>query len=65
VRVSKLNNGKLAQIGIKEGFIITSIDKKRIGSAEDIKASLENKTGPVTIEGFYPNGVRAYYSFGL
>lgn len=65
VRVSKLNNGKLAQMGIKEGFIITSIDKKRIGSADDIKAALENKSGIVTIEGFYPNGVRAYYSFGL
>lgn len=65
VRISKLSAGKLAQIGLKEGFIVTSIDKKRIGSAEDIKIALENKTGMVTIEGFYPNGVRAYYSFSL
>ncbi len=65
VRISKLSPGKLSQVGIQQGFIITSIDKKRIGSAEDIKAMLENKTGNVTIEGFYPNGVRAYYSFVL
>lgn len=65
VRISKLSPGKLAQIGIKEGFIITTIDKKRIGSTDDIKHFLENKTGSVTVEGFYPNGVRAYYSFPL
>lgn len=63
VRVSHLSNGKLAQIGIKEGFIITSIDKKRISSAEELKNSLQNKSGNVTIEGFYPNGARAFYSF--
>ncbi len=65
VRVNKLGAGKLAQVGIKEGFIITSIDKKRISTADDIKRLLENKTGNITIEGFYPNGVRAYYSFVL
>jgi hypothetical protein len=26
---------------------------------------LENKTGGVLIEGMYPNGMRAYYGFGL
>jgi hypothetical protein len=26
---------------------------------------LENKTGTVLIEGFYPNGARAYYGFAL
>lgn len=65
VRVSHLSAGKLAQVGIKEGFIITSIDKKRIASADDIKVALENKTGNITIEGFYPNGARAFYSFVL
>lgn len=65
VRISKLSPGKLAQTGLKEGFIITSIDKKRISSTADIKTYLENKTGAITIEGFYPNGVRAYYSFSL
>lgn len=65
VKVSKLSYGKLAQVGIKEGFIITSIDKKKINTANDIKNSLEHKSGNVTIEGFYPNGARAFYSFTL
>lgn len=65
VRVGKLNNGKLAQVGIKEGFIITSIDKKKVASVDDIKGLLSNKSGSVLIEGFYPNGARAYYGFEL
>ncbi len=65
VKIKKLSTGKLAQIGIKEGFIITSIDKKKVGNIQDINNSLENKTGTVLIEGFYPNGARAYYGFTL
>jgi serine protease Do len=65
VRISKLVNGKLAYAGIKEGFIITSIDKKKISNTQDIKNTLEDKSGNVTIEGYYPNGARAFYSFSM
>jgi len=65
VKVGKLGEGKLAQVGIKEGFIITSIDKKKVTNAGDIKKLLSNKSGSVIIEGFYPNGSRAYYGFEL
>ncbi|MGZ3921882.1 MAG: Do family serine endopeptidase, partial [Bacteroidia bacterium] len=65
VKVGKLNEGKLAQVGIKEGFIITSIDKKKVSNVDDIKNLLSNKNGSVLIEGFYPNGARAYYGFEL
>ena len=65
VKISKLNNGKLAQAGIKEGFVITAIDKKKISNTKDIQTLLENKTGGVLIEGIYPNGMRAYYGFGM
>jgi S1-C subfamily serine protease len=65
VKVGKLANGKLAQVGIKEGFIITSIDKKKVSNVDEIKERLSNKTGAVMIEGFYPNGTRAYYGFEL
>jgi len=66
VRISKLNSGKLSQIGIQPGFIVTSIDKKKIMSVNDIRNTLGNKTsGIVLIEGFYPNGMRASYSFSL
>lgn len=65
VKIKKLSVGKLSQVGIKEGFIITSIDKKKVSSTQDITNLLENKSGTVLIEGFYPNGARAYYGFSL
>lgn len=65
VKISKLQAGKLANAGIKEGFIITSVDKKKVTNIKDIQNLLENKTGGVLIEGMYPNGMRAYYGFGL
>ncbi len=65
VKIKKLSTGKLSQVGIKEGFIITSIDKKKVSNIQDINNSLENKTGTILIEGFYPNGARAYYGFAL
>jgi Do/DeqQ family serine protease len=65
VKIQKAGNGKLAQVGIQSGFIITSIDKRKTRSAKELKNLLDNKTGSITIEGFYPNGMRATYSFGL
>ena len=65
VRVTELLNGKLFTAGIREGFIITSIDKKKITSVEDIEAVMKNKKGGILIEGVYPNGMHAYYGFGM
>ncbi len=65
LRIAKLGAGKLLSAGIREGFIITNVDKKKINSIEDIKSSLENKKGGVLIEGVYANGMRAYYGFGM
>jgi serine protease Do len=65
LRISKLSSGKLAIAGIKQGFVITSIDKKKISSLEELETLLKDKVGGVLIEGVYPNGVRAYYGFGL
>lgn len=65
VKISKIEPGKLSNAGIREGFIITSIDKKKITSVKDVQLNLETKSGGVLIEGIYPNGMRAYYGFGL
>jgi serine protease Do len=65
LKITSLDGGKLRSAGIKEGFIITSIDKKKIASIADLNSILSNKKGGVLIEGIYPNGVRAYYAFGL
>lgn len=65
VKIAKLQPGKLANAGIKEGFIVLSVDKKKVANIKDIQTLLENKTGGVLIEGMYPNGMKAYYGFGL
>jgi hypothetical protein len=59
-----LEEGKLKSSGVKEGFIITSIDKNPIENISDLEF-LKDKKGGVLIEGVYPNGFRAYYGFGL
>jgi len=65
LKISKLSSGKLKNAGIKEGFIITSIDKKIVYNTDDVQKILQNKKGGILIEGVYPNGMHAYYGFGL
>jgi len=45
--------------------LITTINKKKVFTADDVKKALENKTGTVLVEGVYPNGMIASYGFGL
>jgi len=65
VKVSKLETGKLRAAGIREGFIITSVDRKPVRSTEELEDALKSKQGGVLIEGVYPNGMKAYYGFGI
>ncbi len=65
IKVSKLESGLFRSAGIKEGFVITTIDKKAIKTKSDLTDALKEKNGGVLIEGIYPNGTRAYYGFGM
>lgn len=58
--IEKAGKSPFARLGIKNGFIITSIDKKVNISIEDIR-QLEKKKGKLIVEGFYPNDSRTYY----
>jgi len=64
LKIKSLSDGKLKSSGVKEGFIITSVDKKPVDEVSDLEF-LNDKKGGVLIEGVYPNGFRAYYGFGL
>jgi Do/DeqQ family serine protease len=64
-KVVEIEDGKWKDIGIKEGFIITAVDKGSIKNTEDLIATLEGKQGGVLIEGLYPDGTKAYYGMGL
>ena len=65
MKIVELRRGKLMDKGIREGFIITEIDKNPIRSANDINNLLSGKRGGVLIEGVYPNGQRNYYAIGM
>lgn len=65
VQIKTLKNRKWAEANIKEGFIVTKIDRKPINTVDDLTASLENARGEgLLIEGIYPNGEKSYYGIG-
>lgn len=65
-KVVKVGPGKFRDAGIKEGFIITSVDKVKIKDSSDISKLLgESKTGGVLIEGIYTNGQKGFYAIGF
>lgn len=62
VKVDQLYAGRLRQhTNIREGFIITSIDRKPIKSLEDLERALAEAEGAVMIKGTYPNSNRIIY----
>ncbi|WP_405384901.1 Do family serine endopeptidase [Maribacter sp. LLG6340-A2] len=66
VQVTKLYPGKIKkETQMREGFIITHIDGKRVKDINDIASLLENKKGGVMLEGVYEDGSKYYYAFGL
>jgi len=65
VQVSELGDGLLRNAGVREGYVITEIDKKPIRNLDDLNKILLNKSGGILLEGIYPNKVRAYYGFGI
>jgi serine protease Do len=65
VKVKRLTAGKLKETGIREGFIITKIDRSLVNSTKELLKILEDKKGGILIEGYYSNGSKAYYGFGL
>jgi Do/DeqQ family serine protease len=65
IKVAELRAGKLRAEGVKEGFIIVQINNQVVNSVDDVNTILNNIKGGVYIEGIYPNGIVAYYAFGL
>lgn len=64
-QISKIRKGKLHSAGIKEGFIITSLNHKPVTSLTDFTDLIKDVKGGVLIEGIYPSGAKGYYAFGL
>ncbi len=62
VKITDIANGKWKNAGIKEGFIITNIDKQRVNGVKDLEKVMKDKEGNVTVLGLYPDGTKDYFS---
>lgn len=65
LKVTSVKSGKFAKVGIKEGFILTSVNKTPVNSVKDITEILDDSEGGVIIEGIDETGSRSYYAFGM
>ncbi|NDK57312.1 Do family serine endopeptidase [Pontibacter fetidus] len=64
-KISGVRNSKFRETGIKDGFIITRIDKYNVNQPADVEKYLKSfEGGVVYIEGVYPDGLKAYYPIG-
>jgi serine protease Do len=65
VKIESLGSGKWRDAGIREGFVITSIDKRPVNNVDELREALRGKQGEgILIAGRYPNGEEAYYGMG-
>jgi len=65
LKVKSVKPGKFMKVGIEEGFVLTSINKKPVRSVKDLAEILKETEGGVIIEGVDQNGSKSYYAFGM
>lgn len=66
VQIDALGPGKWRDVRMKEGFIITGIDNKKIRNIQDLENYFKRpQTDGILIEGLYPDGSKAHYGLGL
>lgn len=64
-KITGVRGSKFRDTGMKDGFIITRIDKYEVNEPSDVEKYLKDFSGGVVyIEGVYPDGLKAYYPIG-
>ena len=64
VKVKDINNGKFRDIGMARGYIILSVNGKKVKSPQDVKELTDNGKSLKSIEGILPDGTEFNYTFG-
>jgi serine protease Do len=64
VKVVDVNKGKFKDIGMAPGYIILSINGKKVKSPDDVRQYSDSGTKLRTIEGMLPDGTVLKYQFG-
>lgn len=65
LKVTSVKPGKFMKVGIRKGFVVTSVNKKAVDTVKDIVDILRSVDGGVIIEGIYEDGSKSYYAFGM
>ncbi len=65
VQIKDIGNKQLYRKGIKNNFIITSINKTPIYEPSDVLSILKNTKNRIIVSGIYPNGLSVYYIIDL
>lgn len=65
VRISKAGGGVIASLGIKDGFVVTEIDRIPINNTSELKKLMESKKGAILLEGVSKDGERMAYALRL
>jgi Do/DeqQ family serine protease len=64
VKVVEVNKGKFKDLGMAEGFIILSVNGKKVKSPDEVRQATNNGTTLKSIEGILPDGTMFNYKFG-
>jgi serine protease Do len=64
VKVSELNDGRFKDLGIRKGYIIITVNGKKVKNATDVKEFTNNEQTLTSIEGYQSNGYRFSFQFG-
>ncbi len=65
VRIKDIRNGFIRRLGIREGFVVTSINNYAIAKPEEFVEIMERIRGRVIIKGVTPEGEKGYYTFNF
>ncbi len=57
--------GRLQEVGVRPGYVITAVDKVPVSSLEDLRRILAQAEGGLLIEGLYSKKERAYYAISV
>ncbi len=62
-KVTSVGDGKLKDLGIKDGTIISTINGKKVNNASDIREATSDGEFLSSIDGIQPNGTYFSYQF--
>lgn len=64
VKVGEIKSGKFKDIGMSQGYIILSVNGKKVNSAADVRNDTNNEKSLKSISGIQPDGSVLSYQFG-